>query len=469
MNDIKHNADISGESGYKRDLGLLEAVSIVIGRIIGSGIFRTPAPIMALVGTTGLFGLVWAIGGIITILAAVCYAELVAMIPKSGGPYVYLRAAYPPVWAFLRGWAMFFVSETAAVVAVALVFSEHLAALCRVTSGYVFPRALVVLVALAVIWLLTAINFFGVFLSGMVQNILSAVKVAAILGVIAISMAAKGSTSHFTSPLWPDSFSWDTVLAVGAGLRYSFFAFSGWEGATYVAEEVKNPRRNLPLSLFLGIGAVILLYLGSNIAYLYQLAPSAIASSTGVAVDAMQAAIGGAGAILIAWAVMINTFGNVNSQIMCKARTWQAMAHDGLFFKPLATIHSRFHTPNNALVAVALWGSVLLIVSSFADHMYEAVIDFFAATGIIFNIMTFSSVIILRRKYPLVQRPYKAWFYPWSVLGILAFYVVFLTVTLITAPVPSLMGLALTSTGLLYYRRIKRLGRIPSDEPDFGD
>ena len=458
----------SEESDFKRDLGPVEAISIVIGRIIGSGIFRTPGPIMALVGSTALFGVVWVLGGLVTIFGAVCYAELVAMMPKSGGPYVYLKAAYHPIWAFLRGWAMFFVSETGAIAAVALVFGEYLNALWTIIYGVPFDRPVLIAIALFTIWGLTAVNLFGVFLSGMVQNIFSSIKIVAIGGIIGIAFTAKGSASHFTSTLWPESFNWGTVLAVGAAMRYSFFAFSGWEGATYVAEEVKNPRKNLPLSLLLGIAGVMLLYVGANSAYLYLLPPEVIKESKWVATDAMEVALGSSGGILISVAVMMNTFGNVSTQILCKARSWQAMARDGLFFKHLASIHPRYKTPNNALLAQGAWATVLLLFAANAKSSYEAIIDFFSATGTIFNIMTFASVFVLRRKYPDIVRPYKAWFYPYSLIVVIAIYCAFLVLTLVTAFKASLMGLCLTSTGLIYYYFMyHKKGQAPEDNGGF--
>jgi len=522
------------ETELKRDLGLLETISIVIGRIIGSGIFRTPGPIMVLVMSTSLFGFVWVLGGLATIFGAVCYAELVAMMPKSGGPYVYLKAAYPPVWTFLRGWAMFFVSETASIVAVALVFSEYLSSLLKIFFAVELDKVTIMVIALIVIWLLTAANMFGVLLSGWIQNTISLIKVAAVGGIIGISFVSQGNWSHFSSPLWPEGFSWETVLAIGAAMRYAFFAFSGWEGATYVAEEVKNPRRNLPLSLFLGIGGVMLLYLGANTAYLYQLSPTSIATSKGVAVDAMKTAIGSTGGILIAIAVMINTFGNVSTQILCKARTWQAMAHDGLFFSKLSAIHPKYKTPNKALTAQGLWATVLLVAATFAPIIqtdtivsniqikesfnsfelkcevknpykekvitiiknsgsmksirvhkktsifiatlkekkkdetvkkltnlgrksaYEVIIDFFSGTSIIFNIMTFAAVFVLRRKFPEVKRPYKAWLYPYSLIVILVIYIAYFILTLLTAFWPTVIGLLFTSTGLIYYYKVAK-------------
>jgi basic amino acid/polyamine antiporter, APA family len=441
------------ETDLKRDLGLVEAVSVVISRIIGSGIFRTPAPIMALVGSTSLFGLVWVLGGIVTIFGAVVYAELAAMMPRSGGPYEYLKLSFGPFWAFLRGWAMFFVSETASIAAVALIFGEYLNAVWTIISGAPLHRAAVYAIALGTIWLLTTINLFGVHLSGVVQTFFGSIKVVAVGGIIGVAFTSwdTGNWGNFTNPLFPEAWTGSTILAVGAAMRYSFFAFSGWEGATYIAEEVKNPRRNLPLSLFIGIGGVMLLYIGANAAYLFQLPPETIARSPEVATRAMEVALGASGGILISIAIMLNTFGNVSTQILCKARTWQAMSRDRMFFDGFARLHPEYRTPNNALLGQAVWASVLLTFAIAAKNSYEVIIDFFSATSTIFNVMVFVSIFVFRKKYPDVRRPYRAWLYPWSVIIILVVYAGFFVITLLTAFIPSIVGLALTATGVPYY------------------
>ena len=445
--------DFSEVTDYKRDLGLVEAVSIVISRIIGSGIFRTPAPIMALVGCTSLFGLVWVLGGIVTIFGAVVYAELAAMMPRSGGPYVYLKLSYGPFWAFLRGWAMFFVSETASIAAVALIFGEYLKALWIVAFGHGFGQIPLYFIAFGTIWLLTIVNLFGVQLSGKIQTAFGAIKVVAVGGIIGASFTSwsTGSLGNFTNPLLPEVFDGSTFLAVGAALRYAFFAFSGWEGATYIAEEVKNPRRNLPLSLFIGISGVMVLYIGANAAYLFQLTPAEIAESKWVATEALKVAMGATGGILISVAVMLNTFGNVSTQILCKARAWQSMARDGMFFKQFAVLSKKYKTPNNALIGQGLWATVLLTFAVSSANSYETIIDFFSATSTVFNLMVFAAIFFLRRKYPNVDRPYKAWLYPWSLIIVLVLYLTFFVITLMTAFIPSLIGLALTCTGSIYY------------------
>jgi len=445
----------SEKTELNRQLGLPEAFSIVVGRIIGSGIFRTPGPIMLLVASVSMFYGVWIVGGIATLLGAFCYAELVAMMPKSGGPYAYLKAAYPPLWTFLRGWAMFFVSETGAIAAVALVFAEYANALYAIFTGNHYSLGMEVFIALLVIWGLTLVNCYGVLLGGILQDIFSSIKLIALGAVIAVGFVKAGELAHFTTQFLPEEFSWSTMLAFGAAMRYGFFAYSGWEGATYVAEEVRQPRKNLPLSIILGIAGIMLLYLAANSAYIYQLPIEQIkgASSKWVAADAMEMAIGTTGGILISIAVMMNTFGNVSAQILCKARTWYAMSRDGLFIKSLSKIHPKYKTPNAALIVQGIWASVLLIGAAYAGSAYTTIIDFFSFTSSIFNVSTFAAVWILRRKYPHANRPYRAWGYPYTIIIVLLIQVWFMITTLITAFIPSLLGILLTCTGLIYYYR----------------
>ncbi len=439
---------MSSSPELKQELGLLAAVSVVINRIIGSGIFRTPAPIMLLVGSSIPFYSVWIIGGIITILSALCYAELVAMIPRSGGPYVFLKEAYPPFVTFLRGWAMFFVSETGAIVAVSIFFSENF---IRAFGFEEYCSPLIF--SLGVVWSLTLLNCIGVKISGYLQIVFSFAKIGILAFIALVGLFHMKDVSLLTSTVdanW--SFSLATIVAMGEALRYGFFAYSGWEGTTYVAEEVKNPRRNLPLSLIVGILGVMAIYILVSTAYVATLGANAVATSKAVAVDAMSSIFGNWGAVFVGVAIMISTFGNVNTQIFCKSRTWFAMGRDGLFFRFFKYVSPRFHTPNGALLGQAVWATVMIAVVSMAENAYEAVIDYFTFTSSIFNILTMSTVWILRKKLKDMPRPYKAWGYPYTLIFLLVFYGIFAVHTLITAFIPSLLGLLLTLTGFIYYR-----------------
>ncbi|MBX7058742.1 MAG: amino acid permease [Leptospirales bacterium] len=467
----------------RRDLGLAETLSIVVGRIIGSGIFRTPGVMMAAVSlaavtqggiqidgqrlSVGFFLLAWALGGAATILGALCYAELVALLPRSGGPYAYLRAAYPEFWTFLRGWAMFFVSETAAIVAVAIFFGETLVELLH-NAGLVLPDAAEPLAALALIWLMSAANCFGVLLSGRTQNIISSLKLIALAAIVVVCFGAPGRGAAAFLPFWPESLDWRTMLGVAAALRYGFFAYSGWEGATYVAEEVRNPSRNLPLSLLFGIGGVMLIYFAVNVGYLYQLgAIQMIHVQKGVATAAMQQAVGVAGAALIGAAILLSAGGNVSTQVLVKARTWYAMARDGLLFQRMSRLHPRYGSPNQAILLQALWATLLLLFASYggrylgAGRSYDRVIDFFSFTSTIFNISTFAAVWVLRHKLSSVARPFRTPWLPLTLGLTLAIQVWFAALTLYDRPWDSLLGVALTASGLAYYRLvvIKRRAR----------
>ena len=458
------NAPIPPATTLTRALGPREALSLVVGRIIGSGIFRTPGPIMALVLSPGPFFAVWLLAGAMTMLSALCYAELVAMLPKSGGPYAYLKEAYPPWWAFLRGWAMFFVSETASIAAVALVFAQYSAVLWSASGGSKWPRGLETSLAVAGVWLFTWVNARGVQAGGRVQNVLTVLKLGGLVAVAGAGLAlargagltdggaAAAASTATAAATAPTMGLWATVLAVGAAMRYAFFAFSGWEGATYVAEEVRDPEKNLPRSILWGIGVVLGIYLLVNLAYLKQLGPAGMAGSKQVAADAMRAALGSGGAVLIALAVVLSTAGNINAQVMVKARTWHAMARDGLFPQRLGVVDGTRHTPIGALIGQALWATVLLVAAGLAGRAYETVIDFFAFTSAIFNLSTFVAVWVLRRKLPQLARPFRVPGWPVTLVVVLVIQVAFMIVTLVTAPLPSLLGIALTASGLVWYR-----------------
>ena len=317
---------------------------------------------------------------------------------------------------------------------------------------------------------MTGINLFGVSISGKFQVFFGFTKIVAVGGIIGITLTgfSTGNISHFSDPFWPEEFGWHTILAIGAALRYSFFAFSGWEGATYMAEEVKEPGKTLPLSLLLGISGIMILYLGANIGYIYQLDIETIKENKWVATKAVQTVLGASGGILISIAVAINAFGNISTQILCKGRSWHAMARDGLFFDYFKNLHPVYATPNNALIGQGIWATILLIGAitstyyqsgSQGNNTYEIIIDFFSATSTVFNILTFGSIYILRKKLNNVHRPYKAFLYPWSMVIVLFLYTSFLILTLITAFVPSIVGFFLTATGTIYY--LKKVKPIP--------
>jgi APA family basic amino acid/polyamine antiporter len=407
----------------------------------------------------------WVLGGVLTVLSAILYAELVAMIPAAGGPHAFLRAAYPPWWAFLRGWSMFLVSETASIVAVSLVFAEFSLLLLR-AAGVPVPAGTELLLALGLIWGHTGLNLFGVGLGARVQEVLALLKLCALCGVAAACLLLPGVEDPMGSRLWTDKSGWGAVVSVFAALRYGFFAYSGWEGATYVAEEVRQPEKNLPRSLLLGLGSVMGVYLLVNTGYLLQLGADGVMSAgRAVAAGAMEHALGPRGAVALGLAVVLSTLGNVGTQVMVKARVWQAMARDGLFFRGVAVLHPVHQTPNRALLLQAGWATVLLLCASAGGRAYESVIDFFSFTSAVFNISVLWAVHRLRRLQPDRFRPYRAWGYPGTMYVAVGFYAAFALVTLWDAPLPSLLGVALTLTGWPAYRALQRGGQAPVAPP----
>lgn len=284
------------------------------------------------------------------------------------------------------------------------------------------------------------------------QNVFSVAKVLALVLIVLFSFSRGLNSENFTAAPQTITGGWNGLLAMMTALRYGFFSYSGWEGATYVAEEVKNPRKNLPRSLFIGIGLVMLLFLLVNTAYLNMLLPADLGASSVVAIDAMKLAVGPGAALFVIVAIMISTFGNVNTQILVKSRTWYAMARDKMFFRKLAFLHPKYKTPNYSLLAQAGWAVILILFASLAESAYEGVIDFFSFTSSVFNVLTFTAVFVLRKKFPDVNRPYKVWAYPFPLIVVLLIQGTFMIATLITAFIPSVIGVLLTSTGLVYYK-----------------
>ncbi|MFN3604881.1 MAG: APC family permease [Leptonema sp. (in: bacteria)] len=441
---------------YKRELGLKESLSIILGKVIGSGIFKTPAPIMMITGSIPLFFTTWIVAGILTLFSAMLYAEMVSAFPKSGGPYEFLKRAYHPVIPFLRGWAMFFVSETASIVIVSIVFSEYLIKILLIVFSFESFYLLEMFITLSLIWFFTIFNSIGLKFSGWFQNILSLLKIFSLFYVIFVCISTNPKWIFYSNTKEPLSLI-SFLTVIGYSLRYALFTYSGWEGATYVAEEVRDPKKNLPLSLFLGIGIVIVLYLLTNLSYFFQLLPEEIANSKFVAADAMQKALGSFGAITISVIIVINTAGNVNAQIFTKARTWQAMSRDGLFFPFLKNL-SKNSLPVRSLMIQSIWASVLTILaySSYwyktTVSIYDRLIDFFAFTSSVFNVLTVIAVWILRKKYPNVDRSYKVKYFHLIFFIVLLIYSFYAISTLISAFYESVIGIFLTLTGLIYWK-----------------
>jgi len=394
-------AEASAQSDeLKRDLSLADCALLVIGSVIGSGIFLTPGNIARTVGSVEGVFLVWVAGGILSLFGALAYAELGAMFPRAGGIYVFLREAYGPLTAFLYGWCTFFVMQSGSVATLAAAFAIYLGYLLPVSPG------IAKLCAIAMIGFLTVINCLGVRSGARVQNILTVVKIGSLIGisVVLFSMSG-GSFKHFSyKPASPVAFSWS---ALGTAMIAVLWAYEGWHILTYNAGEVKNPKRNLTGGLVLGTAAVIALYLTVNLAYLYALPFERIIGSRRLASDAMELAMGPVGGTLIAVAILISITGATNSNTMGGPRVYFAMARENLFFKPFAYVQPRYVVPTVSIALQGVWASVLTLIGSF-DQLFSYVI--FVAW--IFYGLGGLAVLVLRQTRPNVERPYKTWGYP---------------------------------------------------------
>jgi APA family basic amino acid/polyamine antiporter len=427
-----------------RQLGLFVTITIVVGAVIGSGIFKKPAIMASQLGSPEMLLIVWLVAGIITFFGALTNTEIAGMITETGGQYVYFKKMYGDFVAYLYGWSMFAVVQAGSIASITYVFAEYtqyfflLPRLPEATEkafelyipfiGYIYPlqNLGVKLLAIFVINFLSAINYYGVRFGGGVAAFFTTMKVTAILALVIIGFAAgNGSFEHFTTAsAVVHHEGWGMVLAFTAALSGAFWAYDGWNNITYIAGEVKQPQRNIPLGLFWGTIIVIVVYLLVNLAYLYILPIDVMAKSTLVAADAAQAVMGNIGGGFIAAAVMISTFGTSNGTIMVSARVYYAMAEKKVFFPSLATIHPKFRTPSVSLVVQSIWTSILILSGTF-----DTLTDMLIFVSWIFYGMGAAGVFVLRKKMPDVERPYKVWGYPIvpAVFIVFSFFFVILT------------------------------------------
>jgi APA family basic amino acid/polyamine antiporter len=418
------------EEDFKRELGLLDGTMLVVGSMIGSGIFIVSSDMIRQVGSAGWLTLIWIISSLITMIAAVSYGELSAMFPKAGGQYVYLKEAYNSLIAFLFGWSFFAVIQTGTIAAVGVGFSKFAAYLIPALSdenilfelsGFKLNAAQIV--SIITITFLTYLNSRGVKNSKILLTILTIIKILSLLGllVFGFALAAKSEIwdANWTnawairsyvkdSGTWMNLSGMALISGIAAAMVGSLFSSDAWNGVTFIAGEIKNPKRNVGLSLFLGTFIVSVIYVLINLMYLavIPLDEIATAKSDRVAVVASQYIFGDIGTILIAVMIMISTFACNNGLIMAGARVYYTMAKDGLFFKKAASLNSK-SVPEWALWAQCIWASALCLTGKYGD-----LLDFVIIIVLIFYVMTILGIFILRKKLPNAERPYKAFGYP---------------------------------------------------------
>jgi basic amino acid/polyamine antiporter, APA family len=456
----------TGEGSFIRGLGLLDSTMLVAGSMIGSGIFIVSADIARTVGSGGWLLVVWAVTGVLTMVAALSYGELAAMMPHAGGQYVYLREAYSPLWGFLYGWTLFLVIQTGTIAAVAVAFARFLGVLVPSISPtqWIIPPIILSrnyavslsnqqLIAILIIVALTFANTRGLSLGKWIQNVFTSAKTLALLGLIVLGLlvgrSAIALSTNFSNvwtptavtPIQSDLASVGVVSATSGALGLliaicvaqvgSLFSADAWNNVTFTAAEVKNPRRNLPLSLAFGTGLVITLYLLANLAYLFVLPLDKIQHPPDdrVGTAAMAVMFGDAGGAIMAVAIMVSTFGCCNGLILAGARVYYAMAHDGLFFRATGRLNTR-HVPAMALVLQGVWTALLVLprirlrdpvtdaplldASGMEQYgnLYSKLLDYVVFAVLIFYVLTITGLFVLRHRRPDAERPYRAFGYP---------------------------------------------------------
>ena len=432
---------MSDQPRLKRVLSLMDATMINAGGIIGSGIFMVPATVALYTASSSLFFMVWILGGVVSLFGALSVAELGAAMPKAGGQYVFLNEAYGPVWGYLYGWSAVVVINTASMAAVGVAFAEYL------KFFYTISDLAVKEIAIFSIILLTIINIVDVKSGARFQNVFTFAKLGAILGVILLGLFLEGGSTQNFSPLFTDRPPLSLIGPLGLAMVAVLWTFDGWIFVTYVAGEVKNPERNIPLSLILCMVIVVTVYLALNTVLVYVLGFDQMIGSELVMADAASKFIGGKGAAIVTIIILISLIGANNGFILTSARINYAMARDNRFFKQAAFIHPKFQSPANALIIQCIWACILTFSGTF-----NQLITYIIFASWIFYGMSAGAVIILRKKKPDMERPYQIPFYPWIPI-IFILFAIFLTVnTILEAPRDAAIGTGLILAGLpLYY------------------
>ncbi len=453
--------------GLVRGLGRWDATLLTVGAVIGTGIFITTADIARVLPHEGMILLVWTLGGFLTLAGALTYAELGALYPRAGGMYHYLKEAYGTFWGFLYGWACFLVIMSGGIAALAVAFGEYLGSFVPLFStrnvlfslpfgGWSWTVSGGQIAGALAILLLTSVNYIGLREGARVQNFLAVFRIGSILAFVGLAFLVDAPASVSVTESLPEM---NLLAAVGVGMIAALWTYDGWYGATFSAGEMRDPQRTLPFGLVWGTVIVMVLYALINIVYFRSLPLDAIAETPRIGETAAAALFGDGGGRLMSFAILVSTFGCLSATILYSPRIYLAMARDGVFFRGLGAVHPRFHTPGPSLWAQSLW-AVVLTLSGTYEQLYTYVIF----GGLLFHVGTAGAVIVLRRKRPHIERPYKVFGYPWvPVLFILA-SILLLGNTLFEKPVESLIGLVFIAAGLPAYAWWRR-----HPTPDLGE
>ena len=486
-------------TGFVRGLGLLDSTMIVAGSMIGSGIFIVSADIAREVGAPGWLLVVWVVTGLLTVMAALSYGELAAMMPKAGGQYVYLRESFSPLWGFLYGWTLFLVIQTGTIAAVSVGFAKFLGVLwpsvsvehyiinpIKITSGYAISLSWAQFIGVLMIALLTFMNTRGLKLGKLVQNVFTITKTGSLIALILLGVLIGwnadavhinfGNFWHIGGKL--QDVGRGLTAAVPFGLfvgicvaqTNSLFSADAWNNITFTAGEVKDPKRNIPLSLAFGTFLVIALYLLANVAYLVTLPIETIKTvpADRVASATMDVIFPGRGAAIMAVAIMISTFGCNNGLILAGARAYYAMARDGLFFRRSGELNHK-RVPAWGLIVQGIWAALLVLPrtvnkdGSFGS-LYNDLLTYVISAALIFYILTILGIIVLRSKRPNAERPYKALGYPIIPALYIIGAAVITIVLFIYQPAQTWPGLLIVAIGIPVYFIWRKIGTPMPEE-----
>jgi APA family basic amino acid/polyamine antiporter len=436
---------VSTKLGLERRLGFLDTASMVVGAVIGTAIFLVPSAILQVNPSPLATMLLFLFAGTLSYFGALAYAELGAMMPATGGEYVYLRESWGSLWAFLCGWAYFAVTQTGGIAAIAAGFSALCGSIVPMTPWERKLLAAVMLIAL------TVVNVHGIRLGATVNNFLTFFKVVG-LGAMIVAIAFRSGNIAVD---WSLPRNWSFAQA-GVALVPILWAYEGWNLVTATAGEIRDPQRNLPRALAMGLLAVVAVYSISVWVYLKALPVPAIAGSQAVAADAAIRVLGPVGGTLVTATMLTAIAGSLNACILTAPRIYFAQALDGLFFARFGRVQPEHHTPYVALWAQCAWAVALVLTGS-----YEALLSYCTFGAWIFYALAVSGVIVLRRRRPLTERPFRMWGYPWTALAFTAAAVAFVLSTLIQYPVTSAAGVGLIATGIPLYLYWKRKRQEP--------
>ena len=473
-------------------IGFWSATALITGSIIGSGVFMKPSSMAAQLGSPLWLTGIWILAGFFSLLGALIYAELGAMLPETGGIYVYFRKMFGEWAAFLYGWSSFSVINTSAVAAIAFVCARYAAFFLPLPRldpatedsivwhlpfiGDLYPLqdAGVKSLAILLVLLITGLNVRSVKAGDSFQLLSTTIKMMVIGAlVLGIFLSGKGSFNHFTAAVAPKQ-GGELISGIIAALTGAFFAYDGWINITYIAGEIKQPQRNIPKSLFMGVSACVIVYVFVNQAYLYVLPVEQVAVSNLVASDAIAVALGTTGQALVAAMIVICTLGSLNGNIMATTRVTYAMGNDRMFPRWSSAIHPQYQTPGNALWLHAGWISLLILTGSF-DMLADMMVFM---SWLVYGLGAVG-IFLLRKRLPDQPRPYRIWGHPFTTLLFIAFSVFFLTVTVYNdisnylhnrqPVVNSLLGIVITAAGIPFYFYYRNKKRKQSYEPQAAD